>query len=153
MVGPGMNHLKFDLDQCSHGKSPKLGHLSGSKYPLKTQCLDMKISSRARGVRRQEVLSSESARVSVRRATGGGGGCALHILHETSQSFSCMESTLATRRLQSSGASVRGPGGLLHSCMFCTYDIIEVGQMWKGNGSKAPVDRLDQIVCMSPRSP
>lgn len=75
MVEPGVDHLKFDLDQYSHGKSPKL-----SKYPLKTQCLDMKRRSRERGVRRQEVLSSESAQcLSKKIWLGGGGGRALHI--------------------------------------------------------------------------
>lgn len=84
MVGPRVNHLKFDLDQCYHGKSPKLRHLNGSKYPLKTQCLDMKPRSRERGGRRQEVLSSESAPcLSKEELAGGGGGRALHILHET----------------------------------------------------------------------
>lgn len=118
VVGPGVDHFKFDLDQCSHGKSLKL-----SKYPLKTQCLDMKLRSKERRVRRQEILSSESAHVLVRRSGWGW-------LWICSQSFSCMEGTLATRRLQSSSALVRNLGALLYSCMYYTYDIIEDGQMW-----------------------
>lgn len=101
-----MNRLKFDLDQCSHGNSPKIRHLSGSIYPLKTQCLDMKLRSRERGVRRQEVFSSESVPCLSKKIWLGVEVSVLSTFpHETSQSFSCMEGTLATRRLWSSSAS------------------------------------------------